>query len=168
MNTKAFFETHPIFSYSEFFQFMQENGVHKPTSCRQQLSYHHKVGNLAHVRKNLYAVKPTSINEKDFWIDPFLIAGKSTLQSIVCYHSALELLNIAYSTFEELTFLTSRPIKPFVYQNQRFKPVLFPKALVKQGKELYGVTQIERSGVTIKITNLERTIVDVLDRPDLG
>ena len=32
---------------------------------------------------------------------------------------------------------------------------------------MFGVTRYKRSGVDLRVTNLERTFVDVLDRPDL-
>ena len=53
-----FFETHPIFRFEEFAQFMQAQGTERIASWRQQLSYHRKAGNLIHIRKSLYAVKP--------------------------------------------------------------------------------------------------------------
>ncbi len=42
-----------------------------------------------------------------------------------------------------------------------------PHPLRVKGKEMFGVTCRKRSGVELRVTNLERTFVDVLDRPDL-
>jgi len=168
MKVKSFFEKHPVFRYEEFAQFMQKQGIKKSSSWRQQLSYYHKSGNLINIRRFLYAVKPNSVEKENYWVDPYLIAGKATLDSIIGYHTALELHNLAYTTFQELTFLTLEPNKSFAYQGQRFRPVKFPESLVKQNKINNNVDQIQRQGVKIKLTCLERTIVDVLDRSDLG
>jgi predicted transcriptional regulator of viral defense system len=168
MKTKTFFELHPVFRFEEFALFMQKQGIHRVASWRQQLSYHHKAGNLIHVRKMLYALKPVSIDEEDFWIDPYLIAGKAASDAILSHHSALELHNLAYTTFEELTFLTSHRIKPFTYQNQRFRAVSFPQSLVIQNQMNNNVESMKRQGIDIKVTTLERTMVDILDRPDLA
>lgn len=168
MKIKPFFESHPIFRFEEFTQFMQEQGINQAASWRQHLSYHHKARNLIHIRKFLYAVKPASIAEEEFWIDPYLIAGKAATDAILGYHTALELHNLAYTTFEELTFLTAQPNKPFTYQNQRFRSIYFPKSLVTKNQASNNVKLMQRQGVSIKVTNPERTIVDILDRPDLS
>lgn len=168
MKVNTFFETHPVFRFEEFAQFMQVEGSERAASWRQQLSYHHKAGKLIHIRKSLYAVKPVSSTEEDFWIDPYLIASKASTDAILSHHTALELHNLAYSTFEELTFLTSQGIKPFTYQNQRFRSICFPRVLVTQNQVNKNVELIQRQGLRIKITSLERTLVDILDRPDLA
>lgn len=169
MNIKPFFDTHPVFRYEEFSQYVLDSGIQKRrASGRQQLSYHHKVGNLIHIRKFLYAVKPSSIKDKDFWIDPYLIAGKATTDAVLSYHTALELHNLAYTTFEELIFSTTRPNKLFTYGSQRFHAVSFPKSLTTKNEMYNSVELIQRQGINLKVTNLERTIVDILDRPDLA
>lgn len=168
MKVKSFFDTHPVFRYEEFVEFIHQQGIDRIESVRQQLSYHHKVGNLLRVRKCLYAVKPSSIVEDNYWVDAYLIASKATPDAIIGYHTALELHDLAYSTFEELTFLTHRPSQPFAYQGQRFRSVQFPKALLLRSNTEYGIEFIQRQGINIHITNLERTIVDILDRPNLA
>jgi predicted transcriptional regulator of viral defense system len=167
MKLRPFFENHPVFHYEEFVEYMRSLGVTQVANWRRQLSYHQKTGTLIHIRKALYAVNITP-SKPDIWIDPFLIAGKAIRGAIIAYHSALELHGFAYSTFEEFTYLANKPIKPFTYQSQRFRSIISPKTLVKGGNEMHGVINFERQGLTIKLTSLERTIVDLLDRPDLG
>ena len=166
MKLKLFFETHPIFSYEEFLAFMSADGVSRPSSWRQQLSYHQKAGHLIHIRKRLYAVKP--MVSKEQWVDPYLIASRATVDAIIAYHTALELHGIAYTTFNEFTFLVNRQVSPFDYEGQHFRAVIQPKALINSDRTDYGVGVIQRGGLSIKLTCLERTIVDVLDRPNLG
>ena len=43
-----------------------------------------------------------------------------------------------------------------------------PHHLQKKGKEMFGVVDHTLSGVKLKVTNLERTFVDVMNRPDLA
>jgi predicted transcriptional regulator of viral defense system len=45
--------------------------------------------------------------------------------------------------------------------------VKFPKALCDAKRTTAGVVDAERQGVSVRVTALERTLVDVLDRPDL-
>lgn len=166
MTIKSFFEEHPVFHYDEFATYMIATGVSRPESWRQQLSYHQKAGHLIHIRRFLYAVKPMFSQEQ--WVDPYLIASRVTADATIAYHTALELHGVAYTTFNEFTFLTTRRVLPFTYEGQRFRSIIQPKALMDQAMMEFGVDVIQRSGLTIKLTNLERTIVDVLDRPDLG
>lgn len=166
MKIKHFFEAHPVFRYEEFSAFMVAAGITRPASWRQQLSYHQKAGHLIHIRKFLYAVKPMLSQEQ--WIDPYLIASKATADAIIAYHTALELHGIAYTTFNEFTFLANRQISSFNYEGQRFRPIIQPKALMQGSQIDYGIELTQRSGLSVKFTCLERTIVDLLDRPDLG
>jgi predicted transcriptional regulator of viral defense system len=46
--------------------------------------------------------------------------------------------------------------------------VKFPQTLLRKGKENYGVVQMDRVGLEIRVTSLERTLVDVMNRPDLS
>jgi predicted transcriptional regulator of viral defense system len=49
-----------------------------------------------------------------------------------------------------------------------FRRVPFPGKLGDQGEERFGVDRAERAGLDVRVTGLERTLVDVLDRPRLG
>ena len=166
MKIKSFFETHPVFRYEEFTDFMISKGTTRPASWRQQLGYHQKIGNLIHIRKFLYAGKPMFIEAQS--IDPYLIAGRVKSGGIIAYHTALELHGIAYTTFNELIFLTTEQVSPFDFDGQRFRAVSQPKVLVDSGKTGFGVDDIKRGVLIISVTSLERTIVDVLARSDLG
>ena len=161
-----FFEAHPIFRYEEFTAFMVARGIKRPQSWKQQLGYHTKAGHLIHIRKFLYAVKP--MITQDHWIDAYLLASKVTTDAIIAYHTALELHGVAYSTFTELTFLTTQRVHPFSYESQRFRAISQPKTLINDAQTQYGIEEIKRNGIMIKVTGLERTIVDILDRTDLG
>ncbi len=166
MKIKEFFITHPVFRFEEFGAYMSALGTDRPESWRQQLSYHRKVGNLVHIRKFLYAVNPVFSKEQS--VDPYLLAGKISLDSILAYHTALELHGIAYTTFNKLMYLSKRQILPFSYEAQSFRSISPPRMLIKKDHAEFGIEEINHNGMKIKITSLERTMVDVLDRPDLG
>ncbi|MDX2164911.1 MAG: type IV toxin-antitoxin system AbiEi family antitoxin [Gammaproteobacteria bacterium] len=165
MQLKPFFDSNPLFRYEEFAEYMRNRGVTRPATWKQELSYHHKVGHLLNIRKSLYAVKPT---HDEAWIDPYLIAAKATKDAIIGYHTALELHGIAYTTFNEFQFITKKLTRSFVCENQRFRPIYAPKVLIAQNKTEICVDVVKRERVPIKLTNIERTIVDILNRPDLG
>lgn len=44
----------------------------------------------------------------------------------------------------------------------------FPKKLTASANQLFAVKEVDRAGLSDRVTSLEHTLVDVLDRPDLG
>ncbi len=54
------------------------------------------------------------------------------------------------------------------FKNFKFISVLAPRNLQLNDRDYFGVFFRNRSGVELKITTLERTLVDVLNRPDLA
>lgn len=166
MKINEFFEKHPVFRYEEFAAYMKAKGITRLGSSRQQLNYHLKAGHLIHIRKYLYAVKPIFI--QDISIDPYVIASKATSDSVLAYHTALELHGVAYTTFSEMTLLTARTLKPFAYEGMRFRAIKKPLPFLNDNDAIYGIETIQRAQMILKVTTLERTIVDILDRPDLS
>lgn len=166
MKIASFFEDHVVFRYEEFAEFMIQRGITNPASWRQQLQYHCKQGHIKRIRRLLYTVIKSSFST--IAIDPYMIAAKAHQDAVLAYHTALELHGLAYTTFEELTYLTKQASKPFNYEGQTFRPIIFPASLRKENKTEFNVDEITKNNLTIKVTSLERTIVDVLDRPDLA
>jgi predicted transcriptional regulator of viral defense system len=74
---------------------------------------------------------------------------------------------VAYSIFNRFTYLTSHKAKAFEVSPHRFQPTSWPKALQSESRRL-GIIQMNRQGIDIWVTNLERTFVDVLDRVELA
>lgn len=168
MKVDAFFYTHPVFRYDEFVQWRAGQGVNNLRATRKALLYHTKTGRLLNIRRGIYAVVPPDVTPDQISIDPYLLAGKASKDSVLAYHTALELHGVAYSVFEQFNFLTSQKVKPFEFRGQLFQPVAFSLALKKINEQGYGVEKLDRQGITIKITNFARTFVDVLDRIQLS
>jgi predicted transcriptional regulator of viral defense system len=101
-------------------------------------------------------------------VDPFLVAAKLTKDAILSYHTGLEIHGRAYSVREHLTYSAARPVSPVTFRSRIFRGVRFPQALCRAGKENFGVITVDRAGLKVRVTSLERTLVDVLGRPDLS
>lgn len=148
---------------------MQQRGISSPNSIKKILQYHIKSKHIISIRRGLYAVlNPITDSAESFYVDPFIVAGQATADAVLAYHTALELHDLAYTTFETLTFLTKMHVKSFNFQTQTYKPVRIPTILIKKGQKNFGINRIKRSGLNISVTSLERTIVDIIDRPELG
>jgi predicted transcriptional regulator of viral defense system len=168
MKLRSFFRTHPVFSVEDFAGFLSSYGTHNVRTQESLLAYHVKAGNIVRVRRGLYASVPPGASSENSPIDPFLLAGRMSTDAILAYHTALEAHGKAYSVYEHFTYLASKP-KPLVnFRSHLFKGVRFPQALVRNKAESFDVVKTDRSGMEIRITGLERTLVDVLNRPDLS
>ncbi len=161
-----FFARHPVFRVEEFAAARKET---KRVSQHALLSHHVSMGRLLHVRRGLYAVVPEGFTADSYIVDPFLIAAKATDDAIVAYRSALALHGYSYSVHNSMTYLTAkRESTKFDFQGTDFVGATQPKALMAQGKESSLVDLVDRAGMDIRVTSLERTLVDCFDRLDLA
>lgn len=167
MTINQFFYEHPVFRHEEFVNFKSTHGVVNPVSVNTALTYYIRQGRIKPIRRKLYAVVPPNQSVDNVLIDPYLIAGKVTEDAIIGYHSALELLGAAYSSFGQLTYISQQKSKPFEFDGHWYQSVAVPKILQKkQAADIY-VDTINRQGIDIQVTNSARTFVDVLDRIEL-
>ena len=98
-----------------------------------------------------------------------LFLNRSTIKdAVLAYHTALEFHGKAYSVYERFTYFSSKPMSLISFRAHKFKGVSLPKALVQKNAASFNVIQTDRSGMAISVTGLERTLVDVLNRPDLA
>ncbi len=101
-------------------------------------------------------------------IDSVLVAAKLTKDAVLSHHTALDIHGHAYSVREYLIYSAHRAVTEFTFRSNVIKGVTFPQRLCRWGKEKYGVVAVDCSGLDVQVTTLERTLVDVLDRPDLS
>ena len=165
---QGFFATHPVFTVAEFAKWHGSRRATRERTVEALLGYHTKCGHLAPIRKGLYAVAPPGSTASSAAIDPFLIAGKLTGDAVLAYHTALEFHGKAHTPTHEFLYLTNVGARTLEFRGQRFKAVRPPAALRLKRAELFGVLDAERMGLELRVTGLERTMVDVLARPHLG
>lgn len=165
MKSQDFFNSHPVFTYEEFAAAVESRSKRTRDAL---LTYYKKNKRLLRVRRGLFAAVPSGMSPETCPVDPYLIAAKLTKDAVLAYHTALELHGKAYSVRENLTYLTGQQSRPLKFRGHIFKAVSVPKGLKKKHHENFGVITVDRAGMDIRVTGLERTLVDVLDRPDLS
>jgi len=168
MKHEMFFRKHPVFTGEEFNDHLSALGGTGPRTRESLLNYHRRTGHVILIRRGLYAVIPSGADPDSYPVDPFLIAARLTADVVLSHHTALEVHGYAYSIREHLTYLASRPVPPVIFRSHVFCGVKLPQALCRAGKEDFGVITVDRAGLEVRVTCLERTLVDVLDRPDLS
>ena len=139
----------------------------KPLALKESLRYHVAAGHMLRVRRGLYATVPRGLSPVAATPDVFLLASKMTEDAVLSFHTALEFHGRAYSTSQDVTVWSAAPARAFEFREQRFRAVVPAGAAARQRMRV-GVQQAERQGLDLQVTTLERTLVDVLDRPDLA
>lgn len=168
MKVQDFFAKHSVFTHEEFAAFLHAEEPRSVKTRESLLAYYTRTGRILRVRRGLYVSVPPGLDPKTYPVDPYLLAAKMTNDAVLAYHTALEFHGKAHSVHEEFRYLTNRASRPLMFRSHRFRAVPFPKALRDKQQELFGVKLAERAGVGVRVTTLERALVDVLDRPNLA
>jgi predicted transcriptional regulator of viral defense system len=101
-------------------------------------------------------------------VDPYLLATKLTDDAVVAFHAALQFHGKAYSVWRRFHFLTRHRARTFSFRDSEFVPVLAPVKL-RSSLDLGGeVVENSHAGGTVRVTTLERALVDLLDQPSKG
>lgn len=167
MKYDAFFLQHPVFTGKELANHLLSSGKVGSRTQEALLFYYRKAGRVVLIRRGLYAVIPSGADPNSYPIDPFLIAAKLTPDAVLSHHTALEFHGRAQSIHTHFIYSASYPVCRFSFRNCVFRGTKFHRTLLQLGKKHYGVSTAEISGQELRVTSLERTLVDALDRPDL-
>ena len=167
MKHEEFFRTHPVFTSADLEAYLISTGTVGARTQEALLAYHKKAGHLILLRRGLYAVVPQGANPARFSVDPYLIATRLADNAVLAYHTALEFHGRAYSVYNQFTYVASQPTTPLTISSQSFRGVRPPRTLLSAGQQTFGVVTADRAGMDLRVTSFERTLVDVLDRPDL-
>ena len=184
---EAFFAGHPVFTVAEMDHFLDARRGGKATNPQTRqalLGYYQEQGRLRHVRRGLYAVERleevgnqgerqrdanTFSNTHTFGsADTFLIAARLTPDAVLAYHTALELHGLAHTIREERVCLSQQKlVRPLHFGGILYRAIRPPAALLAGDQLTLGVETQDRQGLPLRVTGLERTLVDILDRPVL-
>ena len=168
MRPTDFFRTHPVFRHDEFVEAHSGSGARSALTSQTALTQHVAAGNLIHVRRGLYAVVPPGLRPAEASVDPYLLATKLTDDAVVAFHASLQFHGKAYSIWRRVHYLTRRRARPFSFRDADFVPVLAPVQLRSSPDLGGGVSEQPYAGGLVRVTTLERTLVDVLDQPGKG
>ncbi len=167
MKLNEFLSRHAVFTVDEVDRFLSTRGSGKPSTRKSLLTYHRNQGRIIPIRRGLYATVPLGSDPESTMVDPYLVAAKMSEDAVLAYHTALEFHGKAYSVYTMLQYVSARKSVPLKFQAHEFRRAPVPHLLREKGRGMFGVTVRKHSGVEVRVTNLERTFVDVLDRPDL-
>jgi predicted transcriptional regulator of viral defense system len=163
-----FFAAHPVFTRDEFAAALADGKKAVRGTVDSHLGVYLRAGRIGRVKRGVFfAVRPGD-EVASAPVDFLLVASRLAPDAVLGYHTALEAHGYAQSVFERLFFLTQRKTKLVMFRNRAFVPVAPPQALQRKRLSNTSTVELERRGLTFHATSVERTAVDVLDRPDLA
>lgn len=168
MSVLDFFATHPVFAREEFIRFLTGRGASSVETANTHLRRYLAAGRIERVKRGVYVAASPGETTARSPVDFLLVASRLAPDAVLAYHTALEVHGYAQSLFERLFFLTATKAKPLRFRDRQFVPVL-PLAGLRQQQQAFAFCgEVERRGLPCRVTSVERTLVDVLDRPDLA
>lgn len=129
------------------------------------LRYLAEQGWLSRVRRGLYTTVPLGATQPSAWRDdPWAIAMRVFASCYVGGWSAAEHWSLTDQVFRSVMVMTARPVRASSIEIQgqplRLKHVPEPKQ--------FGITAVWRQRVKAHVSNPSRTVLDILDDPDVG
>lgn len=125
----------------------------KERSGQELLRNYAKRGLVVQIRRNLYSV--TDLATKATTANKYEIGSHISSSSYISYHSALEYHGIAQQVFYYLSISSNTRFNDFDFENRHYA---YCKSNIPVGIESPSMDSL------VKVTDLERTIIDCLDR----
>ena len=160
-----FFDGTPVFTRAEFEAARAETARRSPRTTDSLLRRYVADGRLLRVRAGLYAVVPRGAAAAAAPVDPYLVATKLAPDATLAYHAALQFWGKAYSVWQRFHFVTETSTRALRFRGLEFVPVKVPLPLRQLPTSERYVTEQRHAGGTVRVSTLERTLVDVLDVP---
>lgn len=170
MKLDDFFALHKVFTFKELELSLSSNkdSSVKSSTLYNLLTYHQNQGHILRIRRGLYYSLPKGLDPTHCPVDPFLVASKMAEDAVIAYGSALDLHGKLHTIQSRVVYLTKkRVMASFDFRDIKYQAVAIPSALKVASQETFGVQPMDRLGQQVLVTSLERTLVDVLDRPYL-
>lgn len=162
-----FFSAHPVFRRAEYATAVGREPNDKVVTA--MLAQHLKAGNIRRVAREVFASVPKHADARTWSVDRFLAASRLRPGGVIAYHSALELHGYAYSEGYDVQVIAPGEPRMFEANGLTCRFVRPPRGFTgPNGAETDGVTVVDRLGLDVKVTTLERTIADLFDRHDLA
>lgn len=161
-SSSAFFGTTPVFRRAEFAKAVRRLPTDRAVT--ELLKYHLRVGNIRRIARGVFASIPKGIASETATLDRFLAASRLRLDAVIAYRSALELHGCAATPTSEVQLIARG--EPGLVQTAGFAcRFVSPPS---HDSRIEGVTTVDRQGLAVNVTTLERTLADLFDRYDLA
>src|SRR5258708_30754601 len=105
-SSRAFFNSHPIFTVPEFSEFLNSRGSGNPRTREALVRYYRQQGAILPIRRGVYCSVPPGTVPDQCPVDSYLLAAKLASDAVLAYHTALEAHGRSYSAQDRIVCLT--------------------------------------------------------------
>jgi predicted transcriptional regulator of viral defense system len=123
------------------------------------------MGRLGRIKRGLYYVIRPGQTSLTAPVDSFLLASKIAPDAVLSYHTALDLLGLAHSSFSTYYCFSNRFQPALRFRKDQFRVIVTPRALRNNSRELIATEKVDRLGAKLVVTRKERTLVECLEKP---
>lgn len=165
MKPETFLATHSLFTRGELAAVLLGRAE---ATVDAHLARWTRQGRIVRVKQGVFVRQEKPGAPSNTPPDFIALASRMAPDAAVAYHTALEAHGFGQSLFERLTFITWTKVKAVSFQDRRFVPVRPRAALLTVNRGEHWIERLERGGMELRVTSVERTVADVLDRLDLA
>lgn len=162
-----FFSANPVFDRAEYATAVGREP--RDNIVTVMLAQHLRAGNIKRIARGVFASVPKHADAKKWSVNRFLAASRLRRNGIIAYHSALELHGRAYTEGGEVQVISRGESGVVEASGLACRFVKPPRGLGRESAETSSaLTVVDRMGLDIRATTIERTIADLFDRYDLA
>lgn len=157
-----FFSGHPVFRRAEYAAAVGRRPQDRVVTA--MLTHHLQAGNIQRIARGVFASVPKHADAATWSVDRFLAASRLRHDSVIAFHSAFDLHGCAYTEGHDVQVIAQG--EPGLFETAGFacRFVRPPRGFAPPD----GVMAVDRLGQQVRVTTLERTIVDLFSRCDLA
>ncbi len=163
-----FLRRHPAFTTRELRDYLVAQGATSPRAAESLLASYTRRGRVWRVRRGLYYVPPAPVPLHGIPLNPYAVAAKITPDAVLSHHTALEFHGCGHSVWYTIQYTAARPVPPVAFTPCEIAGTRTPAALLQAQAADFGVVEGKMGAAAVQVTGPARTMVDVLDRPDLA
>jgi predicted transcriptional regulator of viral defense system len=157
-----FFSAHAVFTRAEYAAAVGRRPSDKTVTT--MLAQHLRAGNIRRVARGVFASVPKHADARKWVVDRFLAASRLRPNGVIAYHAALELHGCAYTEGHDVQIIARGDPGMFEAAGLTCRFIRPPRGFAPPD----GVIKLDRLGLQVAVTTVERTIVDLFDRYDLA
>jgi len=162
VSPERFLAAQRVFSRAELLEGLEVGRRRTLAAAEAALGTWLRSGRVRAVKRGVFVRADLRLDRHDLWA----LGCRMARDAVLAYHSALEIHGSAASLYEDVVFVTQTKVKPLQIDGRRMVPVRPSRML--EGRAERWVVRIDRGPYELRVTSLERTVADALDRPDLA
>ena len=164
LSPARFLATHRVFTRQELIESLTRSGGRTSNAVQSSLEVWLREGRVRSVKRGVFVRSDLRLERADF----LALGARLAEDAALAYSSALEVHGLARTHQEDVTFVTRTNVRPLVFEERQFEPIRPRAGLVRARDPSRWVRNVDRGPYELRVTSLERTIVDCLDRLELA